>query len=205
MYDNYIMLLFFSVKYKNLLYNIVTMKLFKIYTLNDEVLHQKAKPVEMPLTEEKRQMILDMVEYLKLSQDDEFAEKNHIRPGVGIAAPQIGVSERFFAIYLQEEDKTYEYGLVNPKIISTSVKKAYLSGGEGCLSVPEDQSGYVYRYDRITIRGFDVVSNQEVTLKLSGYPAIVFQHEYDHLDGILYIDRIDKKDPFHVEPDAVSI
>jgi peptide deformylase len=181
------------------------MNLFKIYTLDDEVLHQKAKPVDMPLSDEKRKLILDMVEYLKLSQDDEFAQKNNIRPGVGIAAPQIGVSERFFAVYLEDEDKTYEYGLVNPRIASTSVKKAFLSGGEGCLSVPVDQKGYVYRYNKITIKAFDVVSNQDVTLKLTGYPAIVFQHEYDHLDGILYVDRINKKEPFYVEEGAVSL
>ncbi len=159
----------------------------------------------MPLDEEKRQTILDMVEYLKLSQDDEYAKANKIRPGVGLAAPQIGVPERFYAVYLVDKEKTYEYGLVNPKILSTSVKKAYLEGGEGCLSVPEDVMGHVYRYFRITIQAYDAVSQQNVTLKLVGYPAIVFQHEYDHLDGILYYDRINRDDPFKKDPEAVAI
>ena len=181
------------------------MKLFKIYFDTDEVLHQKAKEVVLPLTEEKRQTILDMIEYLKTSQDEVLSEKYKIRPGVGIAAPQIGISERFFAIYFEDGDKTYEYGLVNPVILSTSVKKAYLESGEGCLSVPENIPGHVYRYFKITIKGFDVVTNKEVTLKLHGYPAIVFQHEYDHLDGILYYDRINKKDPLYKDPDAVCI
>lgn len=181
------------------------MKLFKIYTLDDEVVHEKAKEVALPLTEEKRQTILDMVEYLKESQVPEIAEKYHIRAGVGIAAPQIGISERFFAIYFEDNGKTYEYGLVNPVIVSTSVKRAYLTTGEGCLSVPVDQKGYVYRYYKVTIKAYDVVSDKNVTLRLVGYPAIVFQHEYDHLDGILYIDKIDKNNPLYADPSAVAI
>ena len=178
---------------------------FKIYTYQDAVLHEKAKPVDLPLSEEKRALILDMIEYLKASQDEEIAQREHIRPGVGIAAPQIGISERFFAIYFEDEGRLYEYGLVNPRIVSSSIKKAYLSGGEGCLSVPEDQQGYVYRYFKITIKGYDAVQQEDVTLKLAGYPAIVFQHEYDHLDGVLYYERIDKKDPFHKDPDAIEL
>lgn len=181
------------------------MKLFNIHKIPDPILYEKAKEVEMPLSPEKRELILEMIEYLKASQDDKLAEKYHIRAGVGIAAPQIGISERFYAVYLKTDDKVYEYGLVNPKIISTSFKKAYLENGEGCLSVPKDVEGYVYRYYKVTIQAFDVVSNSEVTLRLTGYPAIVFQHEYDHLDGVLYIDRIDKKDPFKVDPSAVAL
>lgn len=181
------------------------MKLFKIYTDKDPVLRMKAKPVTLPLDEEKRQIILDMVEYLRLSQDDDFAQKNGIRSGVGIAAPQIGISERFYAVCFDDEDKHYEYGLVNPVIISTSVQKAYLSTGEGCLSVPVDKSGLVYRYFKVTIKAYDAVSQKDVVLKLHGFPALVFQHEYDHLDGILYYDRIDKKNPFFKDPDAIEI
>lgn len=184
---------------------IKTMKLFDIHKIPDPVLFQKAQEVSMPLSEEKRQLILDMVEYLKISQDDDLAKKYHIRPGVGIAAPQIGISERFYAIYFSYDEKTYEYGLVNPKIISTSIKKAYLESGEGCLSVPQDMPGYVYRYYKVTIKAYDAITQKDVTLKLTGYPAIVFQHEYDHLDGILYIDRINKKDPLAVDPSAIAI
>ena len=181
------------------------MKLFKIYTDQDPILREKCIDISLPLTDEKRQLILDMIEYLKLSQDDEFAKEHNIRSGVGLAAPQIGYKERFFAIYFDDGDKHYEYGLVNPKIVSTSFKKGFLANGEGCLSVPKDRAGYVYRYYKITIKAFDVVSNSEVTLKLAGYPAMVFQHEYDHLDGILYYDRINKKDPNYVDPNAVMI
>lgn len=181
------------------------MENFKIYTLEDPVVHQKATPVELPISDEVRSTLLKMVDYLKCSQDEKTAEKYHIRAGVGIAAPQIGISKRFFAIYFDDDNKHYEYGLVNPVIVSTSAKKAYLESGEGCLSVPKDVPGYVYRYYRITLKAYDVVSNKDVTLRLSGYPAIVFQHEYDHLDGILYIDKIDKKAPFHQEDGAVVV
>ena len=163
------------------------MKLFKIYTVDDPVVHQKAEEVTLPLSDELRQTILDCVEYLKLSQDEEFAKENNIRPGVGIAAPQIGISKRFFAI------------------ISSSAKKAYLAAGEGCLSVPKDKPGYVYRYYKITLEAYDVVSDKQVTLRLVGYPAIVFQHEYDHLNGVLYTDKIDRRDPYMVDPDAIAI
>lgn len=181
------------------------MKLFKIYTDKDPVTREKAKPVSMPLSSEKRQIILDMVEYLKNSQDEKISEEYHIRPGVGIAAPQIGISERFYAVCFDEEDKHYEYGLVNPVILSSSVKKAYLSSGEGCLSVPEDKKGFVYRYFKVTIKAYDAISEKEVVLKLRGYPAIVFQHEYDHLDGVLYYDRIDRANPFKEDPDAIAL
>ena len=90
-------------------------------------------------------------------------------------------------------------------ILSSSVKKAYLETGEGCLSVPQDVKGYVYRYFKVTMKAYDVVSQKEVTLKLHGYPAIVFQHEYDHLDGVLYYERINKEDPFYEDPNAVKI
>ncbi len=181
------------------------MELFRIYTDQDEVLHQKCKEVSLPLSDETKQTVLDMVEYLKLSQDEEFAKEHHLRPGVGIAAPQIGIAERFFAVCFDEGKKHYEYGLVNPRIVSSSVKKAYLISGEGCLSVPEDRAGYVYRYYRITIKAYDVVSGKDVTLKLTGYPAIVVQHEYDHLNGVLYYERINKDDPYFDDPAAVAV
>lgn len=182
------------------------MKLFKIYTDKDPVLHMKAGEVTLPLDKDTKKTIVSMVEYLKKSQDDKYAKKHDIRSGVGLAAPQIGISKRFYAIYFDDTDGThYEYGLVNPKIVSSSVKKGYLTSGEGCLSVPVDVKGYVYRYFKVTIEAYDALTEKEVTLKLSGYPAMVFQHEYDHLDGILYYERIDKKDPFYTDPEAVPI
>ena len=146
-----------------------------------------------------------MVSYLKKSQDEKYCQKHHIRAGVGLAAPQIGVNKRMFAIYYTKEDEVVEYGLVNPKIIQNSMKKVALKGGEGCLSVDEDHSGFVYRYDKIVMKAYDVVSKKEVLIKAKGYDAIVLQHEYDHLDGILYYDRINKKEPNKEIPNSYLI
>lgn len=180
------------------------MKLLKIYYDTDKVLHEKCKEVPFPLTDEKINLIKDMVTYLEESQKEENQNEYKVRAGVGIAAPQIGILERFFAVNFKDGDKEYKYGLVNPEIISTSSKKAYINGGEGCLSVKEDHPGNVLRYQRITIKGYDVLTSSNVTLKLANYPAIVFQHEYDHLDGILYYDRINTS-IFENDENAVKV
>ena len=181
------------------------MKIFDIVT-DKKFLHQKCDDVVLPVSDEDRELLFDMVEYLKNSQNDELAEKYNIRPGVGLAANQIGVKKKMIAIYFEDENKEIiQYGLVNPKIVSYSVKLCCLDSGEGCLSVPKDVEGYVYRNFKITVKAFDVITNKEVTIKARGYLSIILQHEIDHLNGMLYTDRIDKKDPFKVIEDAIII
>jgi len=181
------------------------MKVFDIVT-DKKFLHQVCDEVSFPISDEDRNLLLEMVEYLKTSQNDELAEKYNIRPGVGLAANQVGVKKRMIAVYfIDENDEILQYGLVNPKIVSYSVKQCCLDNGEGCLSVPKDVEGYVYRYYKITVKGFDVITNKEVTIKARGYLSIILQHELDHLDGKLYTDRIDKKDPFKIIEDAIII
>lgn len=180
------------------------MKVFDIVT-NRKFLHEKCKEVTFPMNEEDKKLLKDMVEYLEVSQDDELAEKYNIRPGVGLAANQVGVQKRMIAIYFIENEEVMKYALVNPKIISYSVKMCCLDSGEGCLSVPKDVEGYVYRHYKVTVKGFDVLTNKEVTIKAKGYLAIILQHEIDHLEGILYVDKIDKKDPFKIIEDAILI
>ena len=107
---------------------------------------------------EDKELLIEMVEYLKTSQNDELAEKYNIRPGVGLAANQIGIKKRMIAIYFEEEDKIHQYALVNPKIVSYSVKQCCLDNGEGCLSVPKDEEGYVYRYYKVTVKGYDALT-----------------------------------------------
>lgn len=171
-------------------------KIFKIIDDKQKVLHTTCEPVELPVSDDIRNKLLEMVEYLKNSQDEEFAEKNNIRSGVGLAAPQIGILKRFFAIYyVNSENEVIQYGLVNPKIVSCSVKKCALASGEGCLSVKQDHDGLVYRYYKIVLKAFDVIQNKEITISAKGYDAIVLQHEFDHLNGILYYDRINKDHP----------
>ncbi|MDY0023601.1 MAG: peptide deformylase, partial [Candidatus Izemoplasmatales bacterium] len=89
----------------------------------------------------------------------------------------------------------HKYAVVNPKIISYSEKLTYLPGGEGCLSVDEEITGLVKRYQKIKARAIlvdlETGNYEETVLKLSGYPGIVFQHEYDHLMGVMFVDKID--------------
>ncbi len=170
--------------------------MFKIVKDNVKSLRQKCTPVDLPLNEETQKTLLGMLEYLKNSQDDEYAKKHNIRAGVGLAAPQIGLNKRMFVIYFEMEKKIVQYALVNPKIVAVSVKQCFLNGGEGCLSVDKDHEGYVYRPYKVTIKAFDALQNKDVEIVARGYEAVVLQHEYDHLNGILYYDHIDPKNPF---------
>lgn len=179
--------------------------MFKIVKDNEASLREKSLQVTMPLSKENEKLVLDMVEYLKLSQDDEYATKHHIRSGVGLAAPQIGVNLRIFAVYYTSGDKVIQYGLVNPKIIQNSLRKVAIQGGEGCLSVDDDHKGYVYRYDKIVMKAYDVITKKDITITARGYDAIVLQHEYDHLNGTLYYDHIDKDNPEKVIPNSYLI
>lgn len=181
------------------------MELFKIVTDKNE-LKKRCEEVEMPINEDTKSLLLKMIDYLKKSQDDEFAKKHNIRPGVGLAANQIGINKRFLAIYLLDDDgNEIKYGLVNPVITTYSVQESYISNGEGCLSVKEDVPGYVYRHAKITVRAYDVVEDKIITIKARGFLSIVLQHEIDHLNGLLYTDRINKDNPFIEKEDAIVL
>jgi len=181
------------------------MSKIKIVKDTNPKLRSICAPVNMPLSKVDKAIINNMLEYLKLSQDDEYAKNHNIRSGVGLAAPQIGDYRRFFVVYFSHDNVTYEYAMVNPTIVEESAKLCCLNGGEGCLSVDKDHEGLVHRHYFITINAYDAVSEKEVSLKLEGYPAIVFQHEYDHLDGKLFYDHIDKFNPFVLKQDEVKI
>lgn len=168
----------------------ITMK--DIVREGNPVLRQIAKEVTLPATQEEKDTLWRMLEFVKNSQDPVMAEKYDLRPGVGLAAPQIGISKRMFAVHVtDEQDQLYSMGLFNPKIISHSVEQTHLEGGEGCLSVDRDIPGIVPRYARITVKG-TTLEDKEVTMRLKGLVAIVFQHELDHLNGIMFYDRIDE-------------
>ncbi|UQZ73685.1 peptide deformylase [Niallia circulans] len=168
-------------------------------------LRQVASEVIMPPSEEEKNILKSMMEYLINSQNPELADKYGLRGGVGLAAPQINVSKRMIAVHVKDEnDKQYSYALFNPKIISHSIEKAYLTTGEGCLSVDETIPGFVPRYARITLKGIDL-EGKEVKLRLKGLPAIVFQHEIDHLNGVMFYDHINEKDPFLPIDNAMPI
>lgn len=169
------------------------------------VLRQTAEAVELPPTEEEKQQLADMIEFVKNSQDAEMAEKYGLRPGVGLAAPQINISKRMIAVHCEDEDgEEYSYALFNPRIVSHSVKRAYLTTGEGCLSVDEAIPGFVPRYQKIRVKA-TTLEGEDIDIRLKGFPAIVFQHEIDHLNGIMFYDHIQKDQPFAEPDNSVAI
>lgn len=170
------------------------------------VIREKSEKVSLPLSDEDRALANDLLTYVRDSQDDELAEKENLRPAVGIAAVQIGVLKQMIAVVVgDEEGYPMEFCLVNPRIVSHSVQNAYLKGGEGCLSVEEEHEGLVYRHARITVKAYDALQDKDVVIKASGYLAIVLQHEIDHFSGTLFYDHINKKDPWKEDPEAIVI
>ncbi|WP_050635769.1 peptide deformylase [Candidatus Stoquefichus sp. SB1] len=175
------------------------------------LIREISKPVEMPLSQEDEQLLRDMHEFLVNSQDEEMSEKYQIRPAVGIAAVQVGVLKRMCAIHVLTYDdegnikKTDDYGLVNPKIVAYTEKKSYLKDGEGCLSVNDDVDGYVPRYAKVTVKGYDIFQKQDITIVARGFLSICLQHELDHFDGKLFYDHIDKEHPKAPIPNAMVV
>nr|MDF9459173.1 peptide deformylase [Bacillus pumilus] len=169
------------------------------------VLRQTAEAVELPPTEEEKQQLADMIEFVKNSQDADMAEKYGLRPGVGLATPQINISKRMIAVHCEDEDgEEYSYALFNPRIVSHSVKRAYLATGEGRLSVDEAIPGFVPRYQKIRVKA-TTLEGEDIDIRLKGFPAIVFQHEIDHLNGIMFYDHIQKDQPFAEPDNSVAI
>lgn len=166
-------------------------------------IRKQSENVKLPLSKEDKDTLLDMYEYLINGYDEELAKKYNIRPGVGLAAPQIDVLKKMFVIVAYDEhDELHEYGVINPKIISHSEELTHLPGGEGCLSVDREVKGLIHRPKKITVEfdnfDFETGAVQHVKLRLKGYIAVVFQHEYDHLFGKLFFDHINKENPFYV-------
>ena len=168
----------------------------KLVKDNNPRIRKKSEEVPLPLSKEDQEILDSMFDYLVRSQDEEYATKHNIRAGVGLAAIQAGFAKRMFVIYYQKGEQIVQYKLVNPKIIETSVKKTALKDGEGCLSVDKEHHGYVHRYYKIVMKAYDDLQGKEVTITASGYDAIVLQHEYDHLNGILFYDHIVIDAPF---------
>ena len=110
-----------------------------------------------------------------------------------------------FVVNYEEGDKRIVHILVNPRIIETSARKIALASGEGCLSVDDDHPGLSHRYYKIKMKAFNALTNQEEIIVAEGFEAIVLQHEYDHLDGILYYDRIDPFNPHQQKPNEVLL
>ena len=172
------------------------LKMKDILDEKEKLLHEKSNDVVFPLSEEDRNTIKDIIELLTNSQIPELASKYDLRPGMGLAAIQLGIKKRYFVVVHEyDEGKFDNYVLINPKIISTSEEMIYVGEGEGCLSINRETCGIVPRHARVTIEAYDEDGNK-IRVRGREELAIAFQHELDHLDGILFTDRIDKKDPF---------
>ena len=181
-------------------------EIFKIVKDTNKSIREKSSNIDLPLSTEIEQLGLEMLQYLKNSQDEKFLEKHpEVRSGVGLAAPQIGKNIKLIAVYFNDGKKDIEYVLVNPKIVAESAQKCYLSSGEGCLSVPENHEGYVYRHFRIKVKAYNILTKKDEVIDARGYLSIVLQHEIDHLSGILYYDRINNFEPFKVLSGAIEL
>lgn len=172
------------------------LKTKEILDEKDKRLRKTSKEVVFPMTKEDKNTIKEMIEYLTLSQIEDKAVKYELRPGMGLAAVQLGILKRFITIVYEVKPQTFEtYVVVNPEIISNSQEIVYVEEGEGCLSVNRETEGIVPRFARVTVTGFDENGNK-IKVRAREDLAIAFQHEIDHLNGILFVDRIDKKNPY---------
>ena len=176
------------------------LKMCDILDEKNKKLRQVSKEVTFPLSDEDKENIRLMEEYLVNSQIEELAEKYDLRPGMGMSAVQIGVLKRYIVIVEEvwddDENSHFDtYIVINPKIVSNSTEMIYVEDGEGCLSINRETVGIVPRYARVTVEGYDMDGNK-IKIRAREELAIAFQHEIDHLNGILFIDHIDPKNPF---------
>ena len=153
------------------------MALREVLQFPDRRLKQVSEPVAR-VTDEIRELARDMLEVM------------YDEPGIGLAAPQVGAPIRLIVVDVQWTEEGNERNprvLVNPEVVRA---EGTLVWNEGCLSVPDFQAE-VERAERVRLRATDLDGNP-VEIETSGLEAVCFQHEIDHLDGILFIDRISR-------------
>jgi peptide deformylase len=155
------------------------MAIREIVTTPDPVLRRKARKITT-IDKDLQVLIDDMIETMRVA------------PGVGLAAPQVGISERLIVIeYGSDEDENVPkklFVVINPEIIEAS--EELVNGPEACLSIPR-MVGEVERSKSVTVKGLNR-HGKHVKIKVSGWMARIFQHEIDHLEGILFTDRASK-------------
>jgi peptide deformylase len=145
------------------------MAVLRIRTFGDPGLRQRAREIDK-ITDLHRRLVDDMLETMRAA------------PGVGLAAPQVGVLERLFVWEVDDEHGA----VINPVIVESSEDQTVYE--EGCLSVPGLYCE-VSRPARVEVRGLDLEGNP-LSISLDDFRARVWQHEIDHLDGVLFIDRL---------------
>ncbi len=147
------------------------MALREIVTVGDPILRKVSRPVT-EINDKIRTLLDDMAETMRFENR-----------GVGLAAVQVGILRRIFVCDIGDESGLLEF--INPEIIR---KSGSVKSTEGCLSVP-NRSGTVDRPEEITIRALDRYG-KEFELQATGFLAVCICHEYDHLEGILFIDKL---------------
>jgi len=162
----------------------------------DKRLRNISVDAQLPLSNEYKDTIKKIVKHLTYSQIEQYEKKYNLRPGMGLAFPQIGINERIIVIVHEVEPNTFdEYVLINPKMITHSKEIIAADLGEGCLSVNREVEGHVPRYARVTIEGYDI-DGVLIRVRAREELSMAFQHEMDHLEGIMFYDRIDPNKPF---------
>ena len=176
--------------------------MFKKLEILDEkepILRKIAKEATFPLSKEEKKLIQRTIDHLTYSQIEEYEQKYDLRPGMGMAFPQLGISKRIIIIVHEyDEGKFDNYVMINPVIVSNSSEMIAAEAGEGCLSVNRDVDGHIPRYARVTVEGFDENGNK-IRVRAREELSIAFQHEIDHLNGILFFDHIKPEKPFYNE------
>jgi peptide deformylase len=161
------------------------MAILPVKTVPEPVLRQKSKRVRS-IDGSIRKLAEDMIETM------------HAASGVGLAAPQVGVSLRVIVIGMPEED---DFVLVNPEIVRRAGERLVT---EGCLSVP-GYYGEIKRSRRVTVKGKDL-DGKEVRIRAEELLAQALEHEIDHLNGVLYIDHLESSDKLHkIEPEVTPL
>lgn len=175
---------------------VIVIKMKDILDEKDKRLRQVSKDVTFPLSQKDKDTIEEMIEFLRNSQIEELAEQYDLRPGMGLAAIQLGIPKRYFVVVHEYDEGQFDtYVLINPRMISNSVEKIYVDMGEGCLSVNRPVDGIIPRYARVTMEAYDM-EGRKINVRAREELAIAFQHELDHLNGIMFTDHIDPKNPF---------
>lgn len=158
-----------------------------------------SKDVKLPLNRSDKLLASNLLNYVRNSQDSNLRNKYKLTESVGIAAIQVNINKKMFALYFNDFDQTtLDYVVINPTITYRSNELIYLDNGEDCLSVSQKQNGLVMRHLTIKFNGYLYFPDEDKlviadNMELTGYKAIVFQHEFDHTCGILYIDKLTNK------------
>lgn len=159
------------------------MPVLPIRIMGDPVLHAPAAEVA-EITDEVRTLVADMYQTMDIA------------PGVGLAAPQVGVALRVYVYsYVDEDDRPWRGEIINPVLWMMPLEPGSPDPdeeSEGCLSFPGERFP-LRRSDRVLVTGIDL-QGSPVRIDVSGWRARIMQHEFDHLDGILYVDRLSDGD-----------